>query len=126
MTPAKSGLVQKSGALIHVRSDDMVIEPLRKMRANRVRSVLVMVGWFIRSQVRNNTEQLTILRNATSPAAQAAQAQQTQKVVKQIDCDGQKNNQRVLVSVKAIVPNIQVPELDPVCQQIFSSTTTTP
>ena len=42
MSTAKSALVQKSGALIHVRSDDMVIEALRKMRENRVRSVLVI------------------------------------------------------------------------------------
>lgn len=85
--------------------------------------VLVMVGAFIRSQVRNNSEQLTILRKATSPTAQAAQAQQTQKVVKQIACDGQQNNQKVLLSVKQIVPNLEIPELDPECLQ-FSSTIT--
>src|ERR1700710_1129464 len=35
-------LAQKSGALIHVRSGDMVVEALRQMRENRVRSVLVI------------------------------------------------------------------------------------
>jgi len=38
----KSVLAQKSGALIHVRSDDMVVEALRQMRDNSVRSVLVI------------------------------------------------------------------------------------
>ena len=33
---------EKSGALIHVRSGDMVVEALRQMRDNRVRSVLVI------------------------------------------------------------------------------------
>jgi len=42
MSTVKNALAQKGGALIHVRSDDMVIEALRKMRDNRVRSVLVM------------------------------------------------------------------------------------
>src|SRR5262245_30139353 len=32
----------ESGALIHVRSGDMVVEALRQMRDNRVRSVLVI------------------------------------------------------------------------------------
>ena len=32
----------RSGALIHVRSGDMVVEALRQMRDNRVRSVLVI------------------------------------------------------------------------------------
>jgi CBS domain-containing protein len=42
MSTVKSALTQKSGALIHVGSGDMVIEALRKMRDNRVRSVLVI------------------------------------------------------------------------------------
>ena len=42
MSTVKSALAQKSGALIHVRSGDMVVEALRQMRENRVRSVLVM------------------------------------------------------------------------------------
>ena len=42
MSTVKSALVQKSGALIHVRSGDMVIEALRQMREHRVRSVLVI------------------------------------------------------------------------------------
>jgi len=42
MSTVKSALAQKSGALIHVRSDDMVVEALRKMRDGRVRSVLVI------------------------------------------------------------------------------------
>jgi CBS domain-containing protein len=42
MNTVKSVLAQKSGALIHVRSGDMVVEALRKMRDNRVRSVLVI------------------------------------------------------------------------------------
>ena len=37
-----AALAQKSGALIHVRSGDMVVEALRQMRDNRVRSVLVI------------------------------------------------------------------------------------
>ena len=35
-------LAQKSGALIHVRSSDMVFKALQQMRDNRVRSVLVI------------------------------------------------------------------------------------
>src|ERR1700710_2700349 len=35
-------LAQKRAALIHVRSDDMVVEALLQMRYNRVRSVLVI------------------------------------------------------------------------------------
>jgi CBS domain-containing protein len=42
MTTVKSALAQKSGALIHVRSDDMVFKALSQMRDNRVRSVLVI------------------------------------------------------------------------------------
>ena len=42
MVTVKSVLAQKSGVLIHVRSGDMVVEALRQMRDNRVRSVLVM------------------------------------------------------------------------------------
>jgi CBS domain-containing protein len=42
MSTVKSALAQKSGALVHVRSDDMVVEALRRMRDNGVRSVLVI------------------------------------------------------------------------------------
>ena len=42
MNTVKSALAQKGGALIHVRSDDMVYEALLQMRDNRVRSVLVI------------------------------------------------------------------------------------
>ena len=42
MNIVKSALAQKSDALIHVRSGDMVVEALRQMRDNRVRAVLVI------------------------------------------------------------------------------------
>jgi CBS domain-containing protein len=42
MNTVKSALAQKSGALIHVRSGDLVVEALCQMRDNRVRSVLVI------------------------------------------------------------------------------------
>src|ERR1700758_644447 len=42
MNTVKDALDHKSGALIHVRSGDMVVEALRQMRDNRVRSVLVI------------------------------------------------------------------------------------
>src|SRR5262245_37309149 len=42
MNTVKDALAQKSGALIHIRSGDMVVEALRQMRDNRVRSVLVI------------------------------------------------------------------------------------
>src|SRR6201994_1010919 len=42
MSKVKNALAQKSGSLVHVRSGDMVVEALRQMRDNRVRSVLVM------------------------------------------------------------------------------------
>jgi CBS domain-containing protein len=42
MNTVKDALAQKSGALIHVRSGDMVVEALCQMRDNRVRSVLVI------------------------------------------------------------------------------------
>jgi len=42
MSTVKSALAQKSGALIQVRSVDMVVEALRQMREKRVRSVLVI------------------------------------------------------------------------------------
>jgi CBS domain-containing protein len=42
MSTVKNALAQKSGALVHVRSGDMVVEALRQMRDNRVRSVLVI------------------------------------------------------------------------------------
>jgi CBS domain-containing protein len=42
MSTVKSVLAQKSGAIISVRSDDMVVQVLMKMRDNRVRSVLVI------------------------------------------------------------------------------------
>jgi len=42
MSTVKNALAQKSGELIHVRSDDMVFKALTQMRDNRVRSVLVI------------------------------------------------------------------------------------
>lgn len=42
MSTVQSALTQKNGALIHVRSGDMVVDALRKMRDNRVRSVVVI------------------------------------------------------------------------------------
>jgi CBS domain-containing protein len=42
MSTVKIALAQKSGALIHVRSSDMIVDALLKMRDNRVRSVLVI------------------------------------------------------------------------------------
>ena len=42
MSTVKSALAHKGGALIHVRSGDMVVEALRQMRDHRVRSVLVI------------------------------------------------------------------------------------
>ena len=42
MSTVKNALAQKSGALIHVRPGDMVVDALRQMRENRVRSVLVI------------------------------------------------------------------------------------
>ncbi len=42
MSTVKRALAQKRGALIHVRSGDMVVEALRQMRDSRVRSVLVI------------------------------------------------------------------------------------
>src|SRR6201989_3099621 len=42
MSTVKSALAQKGGSLLHVRSGDMVVEALRKMRESRVRSVLVI------------------------------------------------------------------------------------
>lgn len=42
MNTVKDALAQKSGALVQVRSSDMVVEALRQMRDNRVRSVLVI------------------------------------------------------------------------------------
>ena len=42
MSTVKTALAQKSGALIHVRSSDMVVAALLQMRENRVRAVLVI------------------------------------------------------------------------------------
>jgi CBS domain-containing protein len=42
MSKVKTALAQKKGALVHVRSGDMVVEALRQMRDSRVRSVLVI------------------------------------------------------------------------------------
>ncbi len=42
MDKVKHVLARKQGALIHVRSSDMVVEALRQMRDFRVRSVLVL------------------------------------------------------------------------------------
>jgi CBS domain-containing protein len=42
MSTVKNALAQKNGALIHVRSGDMVVDALRQMRDHRVRSVLVI------------------------------------------------------------------------------------
>ena len=42
MSTVKSALAQKRGALIHVRSDYMVVEALRQLSDNRVRAVLVI------------------------------------------------------------------------------------
>ncbi len=42
MTVVESALAQKTGDLIHVRSGDMVVEALHRMRDNRVRAVLVI------------------------------------------------------------------------------------
>ncbi|MGE0313758.1 MAG: CBS domain-containing protein [Lautropia sp.] len=42
MNTVKTALAQKSAALVHVRSSDLVVLALQKMRENRVRSVLVI------------------------------------------------------------------------------------
>jgi CBS domain-containing protein len=42
MSTVKFALARKGGAIVHVRSGDMVVEALRRMRDNRVRSVLVI------------------------------------------------------------------------------------
>ncbi|MEM7424488.1 MAG: CBS domain-containing protein [Pseudomonadota bacterium] len=42
MNTVKDALTRKSGALVYIRSSDMVVEALRQMRDNRVRSVLVI------------------------------------------------------------------------------------
>lgn len=42
MNTVQSALAQKRGALIHVRSGDMVVNALQQMRDNKVRSVLVI------------------------------------------------------------------------------------
>ena len=42
MSTVRTALAQKSRALIHVRSDDMVVEALLQMREGGVRSVLVI------------------------------------------------------------------------------------
>ena len=42
MTKVKTALAQKKGALIQVRSGDMVVDALRQMRDHRVRPVLVI------------------------------------------------------------------------------------
>jgi CBS domain-containing protein len=42
MISVKSVLAQKNGTLVHVRSSDMLVEALLRMRDNRVRSVLVI------------------------------------------------------------------------------------
>ena len=42
MSTVKSALAQKRGGLIHVRSDDMIVEALRRMSDSRVRAVLVI------------------------------------------------------------------------------------
>jgi CBS domain-containing protein len=42
MNTVRKVLARKNGAIIHVRSGDMVVEALRQMRDNRVRSVLVI------------------------------------------------------------------------------------
>ncbi len=42
MSIVRSALLEKGSALIHVRSDDMIVAALQKMRDNRVRSVLVI------------------------------------------------------------------------------------
>ena len=42
MNTVKGALLQKSGALIQVRSGDMVVDALFQMRNNKVRSVLVL------------------------------------------------------------------------------------
>lgn len=42
MSTVNDVLTRKTGPLISVRSDDMVVEALRQMRDNRVRSVLVI------------------------------------------------------------------------------------
>ena len=42
MSTVKSALAQKRGGLIHVRSDDMIVEALRQMSDNQVRAVLVI------------------------------------------------------------------------------------
>ena len=42
MDTVKDALTRKSGDLIYVRSSDMVVDALRQMRDNKVRSVLVI------------------------------------------------------------------------------------
>ena len=91
--------------------------------------IVVMVAGFIISQVQSNNQQLEILKRATSPAAAAASAANTQKVVRQIDCNDKINDRDLLLSVRDLAPNISIPEVPPDCEAIIEemerSTTTT-
>lgn len=42
MSTVNDALIRKGGRLVYVRSGDMIVEALRQMRDNRVRSVLVI------------------------------------------------------------------------------------
>lgn len=69
-------------------------------------------------QLQITTEQLRILRNATSPEAQAAAKASQDRAVLQIKCDGDDNLRRALVALKANIPDINVPETRPDCKEI--------
>lgn len=90
--------------------------------------LLVVVIGFGGAVVSGNREQLHILRDATSPEAQARQAEATERIVQRIDCNSQESLRRVLEGFSRNNPNMTVPPREPQCEALLgkTSTTTTP
>ncbi len=72
MSTVKNALGQKSGAGIDVRSGDMVLEALRQMRDNRVRSVLVIDDDVLVGIVTQGDCAIKVLLPGLDPRHQAA------------------------------------------------------
>jgi hypothetical protein len=85
--------------------------------------LLVVLGLGIIAS--GNRDQLEILRQATGPDAQAAQAANTAHIVLEIDCNGEENNRQLLVAVEGIT-HVPAPATREECKQFLDTPGGTP
>lgn len=80
-------------------------------------AVVVVVAAIFISQ---NRQTLSILVNATGPAAQAKAAQAQADAIQHIDCDEEANLIIYTSHLRRVVPDIDIPEFSPECTVYYS------